>query len=164
MPEKVGMNSSANEATMARRLLPIGAGLQRKRPLWQKIYFKTRVIVFKILKRLVPFGLPETWLMKKFGSTDYRNTSGTMRAALVKTVNEDLSEIARSVSCPVALVYGMNDAETPPEIGQRLKNLIADAELTLLPGQDHYSVLGEGRHQVTPILKKFMEQFNVPVR
>jgi pimeloyl-ACP methyl ester carboxylesterase len=156
---RVGMQLAARHPDLIKGLFLIaGAGLKRKRPIWQQIYFKTRILVFKFLKRLVPLGLPEEWLRRKFGSADYRNSSGTMRTILTKTVNEDLSEIARSISCPVALVYGMNDSETPPELGERFKKLNPGAELNVLPGQDHYSVLGEGRHQVAPLLKKFIER------
>ncbi len=140
-----------------------GAGLKRKRPLWKKAYFKTRVFVFKALKKLIPLGISEEWLKNKFGSADYKN-AGQMRAILVKVINEDLVAEARTVRCPVALVYGANDTETPPEIGERLQKLIPGAELTVLPGQDHYSVLGEGRHQVAPLLKKFIERLNADIR
>lgn len=135
------------------------AGLKRRRPLWQRVYFKTRILVFKLLKKLIPLGLSEEWLKNKFGSADYRN-AGALRDILVKVIHEDLAAEARTIRCPVALVYGMDDSETPPEIGERLKELIPGAELTLLPGQDHYTVLGEGRHQVTPHLKQFIERLN----
>ncbi len=60
----------------------------------------------------------------------------------------------------MALVFGMNDSETPPEMGERLQKLIPGAELTVLDGQDHYTLLAEGRHQVTPILKRFIEKIH----
>jgi pimeloyl-ACP methyl ester carboxylesterase len=158
---RVGLQLAARHPDLIAGLFLIaGAGLQRKRPVWQKTYFKTRVLVFKTLKRMVPLGLiKEEWLKQKFGSADYRKSSGIMRGVLIKSVNEDLTEIARTITCPVALVYGMNDSETPPEIGERLQKLIPGAALTVLPGQDHYSVLAEGRHQVAPLLKQFMERF-----
>lgn len=161
---RVGLQLASRHPDLVSGLFLIaGAGLKRKRPLWQGIYFKTRVLVFKILKKFIPLGLSEDWLRSKFGSTDYKN-AGAMRSILIKTIQEDLSDVARTVSCPVALVYGMNDTETPPEIGQRLQKLIPGAELSVLPGQDHYSVLDEGRHQVAPLLKQFMERSNARIR
>lgn len=161
---RVGLQLASRHPDLISGLFLIaGAGLRRKRPLWQDIYFKTRILVFKTLKKFIPLGLSEDWLRSKFGSTDYKN-AGPLRPVLVKTIAEDLSNVARTVSCPVALVYGMNDTETPPEIGQRLQKLIPGAELTILPGQDHYSVLGEGRHQVAPLLKQFMERTDARIR
>lgn len=134
-----------------------GAGLQRKRPLLKKLYFKARIALFKTLKKLIPFGLNEDWLRTKFGSSDYKNTSGIIRQIFVKVVNEDLSPQAQEVKCPVTLIYGENDTETPPELGQRFHTLITNTDLHILPNQDHYSVLGEGRHHVAPLLKKFIQ-------
>lgn len=162
---RVGLQLAARHPDLIAGLFLIaGAGLKRRRPLWQSVYFKLRIYTFKALKKLIPLGLVnEDWLRSKFGSADYRN-AGPMRAILVKTISEDLTEIARTIRCPVALTYGMNDSETPPEIGERLQKLIPGAELTVLPGQDHYSVLGEGRHQIAPLLKQFMERINAPAR
>ena len=154
---RVGLQLAARHPELVQGMVLIaGAGLKRKRPLLQSLYFKLRIAAYKILKTLIPFGLPKAWLMKKFGSADY-NSAGPMRQIFVKVVNEDLSDVAAKVTCPVHLVYGENDTETPPEIGQRLSKLIPNATLTVLQNQDHYSVLLQGRHQVTRILKTFIE-------
>lgn len=155
---RVGLQLAARHPDLiAGMALIAAAGLKRKRPLWQKMYFKIRIAVYKILKKMIPLGVNEEWLKRRFGSTDYRN-AGAMRDILVRTINEDLTEAARTIRCPVALVFGMNDGETPPELGERLQHLIPGAELTVLAGQDHYTLLGEGRHQVAPILKKLIEK------
>jgi pimeloyl-ACP methyl ester carboxylesterase len=155
---RVGLQLAARHPDLVAGLFLIAAaGLKRKRPLPQKIYFKTRVAVFKLLKKMIPLGVSEEWLKAKFGSADYKN-AGPMRAVMVKVINEDLSAIARTIACPVTLVYGENDTETPPEIGRRLATLIPTAELVTLQGQDHYSVLGSGRHMVTALLKKFIDK------
>lgn len=154
---RVGIQLAARHPDVVAGLFLIaGAGLKRKRPVLQALYFKARIAVYKILKRLIPFGLPEDWLRRKFGSADY-NSAGAMKNIFIKVVNEDLSDVAREISCPVHLVYGENDTETPPEIGRRFATLIPNAELVVLKDQDHYSVLAAGRHQVTRHLKDFME-------
>lgn len=134
-----------------------GAGLKRKRSPIKALYLKLRVLTYKLLKACIPIGVNEEWLIKTFAATDFKNASGIIRQIFVKVVNEDLSDIAKNVTCPVHLVYGENDTETPTEIGQRLNKLIPSSELTILQGQDHYSVLGDGRHQVAPLLKNFIE-------
>lgn len=158
---RVGIQLASRHPELVKGLFLIAAaGLPRRRPLIKKIYMKTRVALFKILKKLIPAGIiNEEWLYKTFGSADYKN-AGPMRAVFVKTVNEDLSGAARKIICPVHLVYGSDDNETPPEIGARLQKLISGAQLTILDNLDHYSVLGAGRHQVAPLLKKFMESSN----
>ena len=76
---------------------------------------------------------------------------------MTRVVNEDLSDVAKLVRCPVALIYGAADDETPPEIGRRLAKIIPDASYVELDGLDHYSVLGAGRHQIAYQLKRFVE-------
>jgi pimeloyl-ACP methyl ester carboxylesterase len=83
-----------------------------------------------------------------------------MRPILVKAVSENLSEAARAVRCPVVLVYGEHDRETPPDIGERLERLIPDAQLRVLRGFDHWNVLTEGQHQVTHRLSEFLERLS----
>jgi pimeloyl-ACP methyl ester carboxylesterase len=112
---------------------------------------------FRIARSLTPEGPARDRLRERFGSADYRQ-AGAMRPILVKTVSENLSEAARAVRCPVALVYGENDRETPPEIGERLQRLIPDAQLHVLRGFDHWNVLTDGQHQLTHRLSEFLER------
>jgi pimeloyl-ACP methyl ester carboxylesterase len=155
---RVGLQLAAHYPELIKGLfLVAGAGIPRKLPLFKSLYFKCRIALYKFLKKLIRLGLPEEWLIKKFGSADYKNADPVLRKILVKVVNEDLSDIAPSISCPVQFVYGENDTETPPQIGETLSGLIPNAKLVLLKGQDHYSVLGTGRHQVTQLLKTFIE-------
>lgn len=132
------------------------AGLPRHRSPMERLKMGCRVYIYKTIKNIVLLlGLDVEKVRAKFGSPDYR-TSGPLRSIFVKIIRENLSDEARRIKCPVRLVYGENDAETPPEIGERLKNLIPDAKLTILPKQDHYSVLGEGSPVVIKRLADFM--------
>ncbi len=134
-----------------------GAGLKRKRSLHKKVYFYCRIKLFKLLRRIVPEGALKDKIMTAFGSADYKN-AGPMRKVFVRVVNEDLTEQATKVSCPVSLIYGKNDTETPPEFGERLSQLIPTSQLFLLDEQDHYTVLQNGRHQVVKILNDFIKE------
>lgn len=140
---------------IANLCLIAGAGLKRKRPLHKKIYFFLRIRLFKLLKHLLPAGNLKDRVMAYFGSADYKN-AGAMKTIFIRTVNEDLSTIAPQVKCPVTLIYGENDTETPPEFGQRYARLMPDAKFVVLNGQDHYSVLSEGRHPVVKILDQLI--------
>lgn len=155
---RVGLQLAARHPGLVRGLFLIAAaGLPRRRPIYKQFALKARITLYKALKALIPLGLSEDWVKAKFGSADYRNVSGIMRAVFVKVVNEDLHDIAASVSCPVRLIYGEEDRETPPEIGERLEKLIPKARLVRFEGYDHYTILSQGRHQVTAQLKDFMK-------
>lgn len=152
---RVGLQLAARHPNMATRLFLIAAaGLKRKRSLLKRSYMKCRIYLFKTLKYAVPDGAFKQKLYGMFGSADYKS-AGPMRGIFVKTVNEDLTCILKSISCPAMLIYGENDTETPPEIGQRLKDGIDNAQLILMPDHDHYSVLNAGRHQILAQLKSF---------
>jgi pimeloyl-ACP methyl ester carboxylesterase len=155
---RVGLQLAARHPDVVSGLFLIAAaGLKPKRSAFKAAYIKCRILLFKSLKKLIPLGLNEQKLYAFFGSRDYRNAAG-LRPIFVKVVNEDLSDTARAVKCLVTLVYGTFDTETPVEIGRRLNALIPQSELLVLDELDHYSVLGEGRHRVTPLLKKFLEK------
>lgn len=134
-----------------------GAGLRKKFPFWKRAYFFTRIRLFKILRHLLPEGELKKKVMVYFGSADY-NAAGSLRKVFVRIVNEDLTEQAKNISCPVKLMYGSEDDETPPDFGERYQSLMQNAELHILEGQDHYSLIQNGRHQVIKILNDFITQ------
>lgn len=151
---RVGLQMAAKYPQMIKGMFFIaGAGLKRRRPIRQQMSMRARIALYKTLKRVIP----AEKLQPYFGSADYRN-SGVMRPILVKVISEDLSLQAEKVNCPVMLAYGTKDTETPPEIGERLNKLIPGSELLLFDGLDHYTIIGESRHQVAPHLKKFIEK------
>lgn len=135
-------------------LLLAAAGLPRRRTPLAALRVRLRIGLYKLLRAL-PLGDKDR-LRERFGSADYR-AAGAMRGVLTRVVNEDLSEAARAVQCPVRLVYGRNDSETPPEIGERLAGLIPGAECVVVDGLDHYSILGEGRHQVAFQVRRLLD-------
>ncbi|MFK7839309.1 MAG: alpha/beta fold hydrolase [Bdellovibrionales bacterium] len=155
---RVGLQLAAHYPDLIRGLFLIaGAGIPKQLPYYKSAYFKCRIALYKSLKKLIPFGLSEEWLISKFASRDYKDADPVLRQILVKVVNEDLRNIAPRITCPVHFVYGDQDQETPAKIGEALSGLIPDAKLSLLKGQDHYSVLSSGRHQVATLLKQFIE-------
>jgi pimeloyl-ACP methyl ester carboxylesterase len=154
---RVGLQlASRHPGAINRMMLIAAAGLPRQRSAFEKTKLKGRIYGYKALKRLAPLaGISQAQLRDRFGSADYK-AAGAMRDILINVVNEDLSEVAARITCPVHLVYGDRDTETPPDIGERLNNLIPGSQLTILDGQDHYAVLNEGRHQVAKRLKTLL--------
>jgi pimeloyl-ACP methyl ester carboxylesterase len=152
---RVGLQIAARHPECIDALfLVAAAGLQRKRSPLTALKVKSKVALYKFLRAL-PMGDKDR-LRERFGSADYR-AAGEMRGILTKVVNEDLSEVARHIHCPVRLVFGSADTETPPELGRRLAELIPDAQYIQLDGLDHYSVLVAGRHQTALQLKQFAD-------
>ena len=154
---RVGVQIGARHPALLRSMcLVAAAGLKRKRPPLKRLYFFLRIRLFKALKVFLPKGEMREKILAKFGSADYKN-AGPMRTIFIRVVNEDLSAEAAKISCPVRMVFGRNDTETPPEFGERYLGLMKDAELLVLDGHDHYSVLAGGRHQVIKVLHDLLK-------
>jgi len=154
---RVGLQLAARHPGAVDALfLAAAAGLRPHRSLAARVRRAPRRLAFRMLRALTPEGPARERLRERYGSSDYRN-AGPMRPVLVKAVNEDLSDVARAVRVPVVLVHGADDRESPPEIAERLHRLIPGSRLHLLRGFDHYTLLAEGRHQMTHLLGELLE-------
>jgi pimeloyl-ACP methyl ester carboxylesterase len=134
-------------------------GLQRQRTLQQSLrsqWVRNMRNAFKIS----PLYRDEllTWHSQKYGSRDYLN-AGAMRGTLVKTVSEDLTEIAKQIPIPVLLLWGEADTETPVEMGHRYHSLFPNSQLITIPNRDHFMFQAEGAHLCSYYVEKFLAQF-----
>jgi pimeloyl-ACP methyl ester carboxylesterase len=76
-------------------------------------------------------------LRQRYGSADYRASTGVMREVLVRTVSESYEEQLRAVTCPVELVWGDDDTEAPLSMAQTAAELIGRSRLTVCRGAGH---------------------------
>jgi pimeloyl-ACP methyl ester carboxylesterase len=77
-------------------------------------------------------------LRQRYGSADYRNAQGIMRAVHVVAVNETYDDQLRAVRCPVELVWGDDDTEAPLAVAERAVDILGDkATLTVVAGAGH---------------------------
>lgn len=79
---------------------------------------------------------------QRYGSADYRAASGVVRDILVRTVAERYDVQLAAVSCPVELVWGDRDTETPVSVAERVRDTLAvPARLTVCAGVGHLTPL-----------------------
>lgn len=64
---------------------------------------------------------------QKYGSSDYRNSSGPLRDILVTLVNESYEQELEHIASPTALVWGENDLEVPESVARRGVELLTSA-------------------------------------
>ncbi len=108
-----------------------------------------RVLGYKLRKRL---GLRT----EGSGSEDYRSLSPSMRATFVKTVNQDCRGYLHRIDCPVLLVWGENDEETPLYMARAIKAGIRDCELIVFSDCGHFAYLDQ-TYRFNCIAKSFFQ-------
>lgn len=118
--------ASANPRSVASLLITGGAGLVKPRTR----AYRRKVAAYRFVKRFAP-ALAE----RSFGSAEYRRLSPVMRESYKKIVNEDLRADASKIVARTLLVYGKDDAVTPPcEEGRTFNRCIAGSELKIIAG------------------------------
>lgn len=80
---------------------------------------------------------------KKFGSTDYRDSSGVMRKILVIVVNENLKDLLKDIKAPTLIIWGDEDTDTPLYMAKTMEKEIKDSGLVVLEGAGHYSYIDD---------------------
>lgn len=99
---------------------------------------------------------PLAWHSRRFGSRDFQ-AAGDLRGVLVRTVAEDLTPLVTAIECPVLLLYGSADTETPPWLARRYAALLgARATCHVLPHKDHFPFTGTGAHLCGALLRRWL--------
>jgi len=145
---------------VSKNILIGSAGIKPQRPM--SYYFK--VYTFKFLKFLAHLPILSLFLKDAFeqyrnraGSSDYKNASATMKATLIKAVNEDLTHLLPKVKASSLLIWGENDTATPLRDGKKMEQLIPDAGLVVLKDCGHYCFV-EKSQQFLIIVNNFLEK------
>ncbi len=118
---------------------------------------------FRVARRLHRLGVLSDGRMEafrqKYGSADYRATSGVMREVFVRVVNETYDEQLDGLAIPVRMLWGANDSAAPLEQAQiayrRLTDRGADVELRVLDGVGHH-VMVERPQVVTDLIEELL--------
>lgn len=132
-----------HEDMVEKLVLVDASGVLPKRKM--SYYFK--VYSFKFLKNM--YKLLFFWkkdslekFYKRFGSDDYRDTSGIMRSTFVKVVNESTEEEFSKINSDTLLIWGERDDATPVYMGRIFEKKIKNSGLVVLNG-GHYSYLDD---------------------
>lgn len=120
-----------------------------------KLPLKTRI--YKCVKKIPGLKWLANIIRNKVGSTDYKNASEIMRGVLVKSINVEMSEDVKKITCPTLLVWGTNDTAVPLNRAYELEKLIKDSAVIKYEGATHYAYLERLNHLIT-VLDSF---FNV---
>lgn len=118
-----------------------------------KLSLKTKIL--KTAKKVPGLNKLEDFAKKHIGSTDYRNASEMMRKILVNTVNLDITEEVKKITCPTLLIWGTMDMAVPIADAYDLEKLIPGSGLVVYDGGTHYAYL-ERFEQTIRVLQSFL--------
>lgn len=128
--------------TFEKAVLIDSAGILPKKSIGQRVSLRCYKIARAIMStKVLHFLYPDAVdnMRRRRGSADYNSATPTMRATLVKVVNEDLEPLIHLVKCPTLLIWGDRDTATPLSDARRMEELIPDAGLVICEGAGHFS-------------------------
>lgn len=94
-------------------------------------------------------------LYDRVGAGDYLQTDGIMRQVFLKTINEDLSDAAKDVTCDVLLVWGSEDDQTPIRDARYYASVMPKATLKIVQEAGHF-VHNDNPRKVARWVKSFL--------
>lgn len=158
---RIGMRLAADQPELVSELILIAsAGLRKAPPLLRRMQLQLLRTLGKVAQVILPKSVAAPLrdrLVKRMASRDYL-AAGPLRRTLVRVVNEDASVYAGSIQAPTLLVWGREDRDTPPWIGERLLKIIPNATLRILPDLDHHAILTFGRFQVAYQIRQHLRR------
>ena len=122
------------------------AGLIPKRGIeyYIKVYsFKTLRAIYKRAFFWIQDDKRMEKFYKRFGSDDYKDSSGIMRKILVKVVNENLQPLLKDIKASTLIIWGDKDMDTPLYMAKIMEKEIKDSGLVVFEGAGHYSYLDQ---------------------
>ena len=125
------------------RLIIIGgAGIRRK-----SIIRKIKILRYKLLKKLSIFirkNKKDKYLnnlIKKYGSSDYKELSYKERITFSNIINTDLSKYIKYIYSPTILIWGEKDTSTLLKDGKYMNKKIKDSALITIKKGTHFVYL-----------------------
>lgn len=112
---------------VSKMILTGAAGIKKKHGL--QYYMK--VYAYKLRKRFQP--------NNSMGSPDFVSASPIMKGVLVRSVEEDIRPLLKSISCETLLVWGEEDEATPLWMGRVMEKEMMHATLVTLEEDDHFA-------------------------
>ena len=136
---RVAIDLASNFPSFVEKLVLTGsAGLKKKS-------FSNRIKIFKykFLKYFFKNNVKVQQKLKSMGSKDYLALSNDMKKTFINITNFDQKKQLKKILCPVLLVWGKNDKETPFYFTKIFKKNIKYCKVISLDDCSHFAYLEE---------------------
>jgi pimeloyl-ACP methyl ester carboxylesterase len=133
------------------------AGIVPKKSLYKRLRIKIyklgrRILSTKVMRFFFPDALEE--LRRKNGSADYNSATPVMRETLVRSVNEDLSDLIPLVNCPALVMWGVHDDAVPLSDAYKIRDAIKDSPVIEFSSSGHFPFITE-RARFLAVMRSF---------
>lgn len=148
---------ASHKLTTRRCILVAAAGVTERRPLRNALYR----VVAKVGKVGASLPVVSRWrqplrrALYRRADSDYAS-AGPLTATYLNIVSEDLSSAAAKLTVPTVLFWGADDTVTPLRDGQRLQQLIVNAQLDVVVHGTH-AVHQEAPDRLAAHVQAFLE-------
>ena len=140
-------------------ILMDAAGIKPKKSFFQKL----KQTIYKFLKKLkiiFPRKYRQSYinfLIKIFGSSDFKNIDPNIRKTFISIVNTDLSKYLKFINSPTLLIWGEKDYDTPLKDAYIMDKDIVDSGLIILEKAGHFVYLDYPSY-VNNIINEFLKK------
>ena len=128
-------------------ILMSSAGIKQES---SKIKLKTKI--YKFLKKISRF-LPKriknkyiNFLIKIFGSNDFKSVPNNLKNTFINIVNEDLKKYLTNINEETLILWGENDIDTPIKDAYIMNSLIKNSGLVIINNTSHFFFLEKKRY------------------
>lgn len=152
----VAIRAIAMDAVTPEKLVLLAASGVRA----QKSFKRASMQFLAKLGNAATIGMPERY-RKALRKQLYKSAGSdmmvveSMQDTFKKIVRQDVQAEAAEVTQPTLLVFGANDKDVPPFMGERYNQLIANSHLEMLEGAGHFVHLDQPE-KTTTMIKEFL--------
>lgn len=97
-----------------------------------------KVRLYKIKKYMVERHLLPDRALQKYGSSDYKNLSSSMKGVFVRVVNQDLGFLCNRITCNTIMVWDKKDRTTKYWMAKKLSQLISNSVIEIYNNGGHF--------------------------
>lgn len=151
---RVAIRLAANYPNLVKALVLTGVPIYpTKKIAGPKPFFRFVRQLHKL--KILPDSIMEV-ARQRYGSDDYKYSSGVMRKILVGVVRENYLDDAARVDCPVEMVWGELDNPAPVEVARKALDFFPKATLRVVSGEGHL-LTGNLENEIAKVIDSLLE-------
>jgi len=135
--------ASQSSRQITKLILVDSSGLPDPLTIVQQISKSTSRLIPSQVKNLIPSSFKKKVLARAGVATDHLNSTPAQRKILKKIVRENITNDLIKIKTPALIIWGKNDADTPPYQGKEFHQLIKNSKFEVFENSGHFPFIDE---------------------